>query len=431
MCFIRCVKIIGNEVSASVGVQRSIKMKKRNFWKMCCLSITLCVLIAGMQGQTASAQDSVKIGVLGPLTVPTGQGIRNAAEMAAEEINAKGGILGKPVQLLFSDTQLKPDIGAYGYVKFAKEDKVAAVIGCASSEVALAVMEHIARYKVPFLVTGTAGDKLTEQVAGNYDKYRYFFRVCHKSGELAEFTSDWIIAGLVKPRHIRRAAMMIENAVWTRPIAKKWEESLKAAGADILVSEYFYKETKDFMPILSKIAAAEAELICVVSAHVNAADYVSAWAGMKGPIITGIAASFSNIWKDSEGKALSVSSVSFPGVVGVSQEEKLFNETYMKKYKVIPEYTSSYTYDAMSLLKAAAEKANSTEPDLLNDALEKSDYMGVAGRWVFDRTSHHSRFGPGYRQLMMIQWQHKGKLCAVWPQETKTCDYILPPWYEK
>ncbi len=411
--------------------ERMMKMKKREFGKICCLSIVLSILISGVQGQPASAQDTVKIGVLGPLTVPTGQGIRQAAEMAAEEINAKGGILGKPVELLFSDTQLKPDIGAYGYVKFAKEDKVAAVIGCASSEVALAIMEHVARYKVLFLSTGTAGDKLTEQVATSYDKYRYFFRVCHRSGELADFTGNWIVAGLVKPRHIRRAALMIENAVWTRPIAKKWEESLKAAGADIPISEYFYKETKDFMPILSKIAATGAEMICVVSAHVNAADYVRAWADTKGPIITGIAASFSKMWEASEGKALSVSSVSFPGVIALMPEEKPFNENYIKKYKVIPEYASSYTYDAVYLLKAAAEKANSTEPDLLTDALEKSDHNGVAGRWVFDRASHHSRFGPGYRQLMMVQWQNNGKLCAVWPEETKTCDYILPPWYQK
>lgn len=365
------------------------------------------------------------------MTAPTGQGIRQAAEMAAEEININGGILGKPVELLFSDTQLKPDIGAYGYVKFAKEDKVDAVIGCASSEVALAIMEHIARYKVPFLSTGTAGDKLTEQVAGNYDTYRYFFRICHSSGELADFTGNWIVAGLVRPRHIRRAALMIENAVWTRPIAKKWEESLKAAGAEITVSEYFYKETKEFVPILSKIAAAKVEMICVVSAHVDAADYVKAWADIKGAIMTGIVASFSKMWEGSEGKAASVSSVSFPGVIGLTPEEKPFNEKYMKKYKVLPEYASSYTYDAMFLLKAAAEKANSTEPDLLTDALEKSDHNGVAGRWVFDRASHHSRFGPGYRQLMMLQWQNKGKLCAVWPQETQTCDYILPPWYKK
>lgn len=393
------------------------------------LILVFCMILILIPGEVR-ADEVIKIGVIGPMRTSSGKGMRQAAEMAAEEMNAEGGILGRKVELLFSDTGYKPDMGKFGYTKFAKKDKVAAVLGTASSEVALAVVEQMAQCKVPFLATSATSPKLAEKVIGNYDKYKYFFRVFQNSLELAEFTTDWLVSELAKKRGMKRAALMIENAVWTTAIAEKWEKSFKAAGIEITVFEYFDKKTKDFAPILSKIIETKAEMICVLSSHVEALTYITQWADMKGPIISGIAGgSYSTIWDASDGKVMSLSMLANPGVVGLTPWARPFYERYTEKYKSTIEFTAPSMYDTMYILKAALERAKSTEPDALVKALEETDHKGAMARWVFDKKSHHSMFGPGYRQFLILQWQAEGKLCVVWPEESKTCEFILPPWY--
>ena len=101
---------------------------------------------------------------------------------------------------------------------------------------------------------------------------------------------------------------------------------------------------------------------------------------------------------------------------------KLFGET--------PGYTSGYTYDAIYIYKDAVEKAKGTEADKLVPVLEKTDYVGAVGRWVFTDL-HNAKYGEGYRQLPMVQWREDGSRDVVWPKNLATGDYRLPPWSEK
>jgi branched-chain amino acid transport system substrate-binding protein len=398
-----------------------------------CFVLGLCM--AGLSFKSDAAE-TIKVGLLGPLKTPGGEGIRAATEMALEEINKRGGILGRKVEPLFSDDQFKPETGAGGYKKFAIQDKVVAVLGTASSGVALAVMDQMARYKVPFLPTGAASPSITEKVEKEYSKYRYLFRVCHSSLEMAGITTDWIINYLAKEHKFKKAALMIENAVWARPIAEIWQKNLKDAGIEIPVFEYFDVDTKDFMPILSKIISNKAEVICVLSSHVDSATYINQWASMRGPIMVGITGTGSTVWGATGGKVQSMVEMSHPATARLTPKSKPFYATYLERYKVIPEYTSYYTYDAFYILKEAIEREKSTKPEALVEALEKTDYDGVIGRWAFDKASHHSKFGPGYRQMIMTQWQQDpakdpSYVCVIWPPNLKQCDFIFPPWYKK
>ncbi len=373
------------------------------------------------------AEDVIKVGVLAPLDIAVGKGIRNGVEMAAEEINASGGILGKKIELIVADTKLKPVIGAYEYTRLATQEKVVAVLGTYVSEIALAVLEQVAKHKVPFLA-GSATPELTEKVKQNYDSLKYVFRVYFNSHELADFSSEWLVNDLIKKRGFKRFAMMIENANWARPIAAKWEKDLKDAGATIPVIEYFDKETKDFKPIFAKASEAKCESICVLTAITEASAFVTQWMESKGPLMAGIIANFRTAWKTSDKAAISIISVSFPGIFPLKSKDTVFQNKYLKKYNIDPEFTSPHFYDAMYMLKAAIERAKSVEADAIVEAMEKMDYEGVMGRWVFDKASHHAKFGPGFRQFTMTQWQPDEKVCVIYPDENKTCDMILPTW---
>ncbi|MDQ5984753.1 MAG: hypothetical protein CSYNP_00449 [Syntrophus sp. SKADARSKE-3] len=374
------------------------------------------------------AEDTIIIGVLGSFDDHNGKGIRCAAEMAGDAINREGGILGKKVVLKYRDDRYKTVMGIYGYQSLVKEDKAVAVVGTGSSDVALMVMEPMADLKIPFLPTGAASPILADKVAKEYDKYKYMFRVMHNSYELADFTTEYIIKELVENRRIQSIGLLIEYAVWTRPIAEKWEKALKAKGVKIPVFEYFYRTTKDFKPYYQEMITNKAGAVLVASSHVDPVGYISDWAETRGPMLTGILARYAETWNLTHGKSLSATTIIFSGVTGIVDREKSFVKNYRERYNTYPEYTSAYTYDALYILKAAIEKAGTTEPEALVKALEMTDVNGVSGRWVFEK-DHHAKFGTGYRQFMMMQWQEGGKMCVTYPEELKTCDKIIsPPW---
>jgi len=258
----------------------------------------------------------------------------------------------------------------------------------------------------------------------------------HLSTEMAGVTSDWIINDLSKKLNIKKAALMIESAVWTRPIAEIWANNIKGAGIEISVFEYFDVDTKDFTPILTKILKSKAEVICMLISHVDAATFINQWHDMKGPIMAGITASTSVIWGASKGKVLSVVELGgrIPG--GLTPKSLPLQDAYRKRFERELAYTAPYQYDVMYMIKAAFEKAKSTDPEPFVKAMEEMDYVGAAGRWLYDKKTHHSKFGPGYRQFFMSQWQlsqgkTEGELCVIWPPNLKQCDWIMPPWYKK
>ncbi len=402
------------------------KISKQRFFST--VTVLWFVFVSAAGGSTASAGDTWKIGIL-TCTLPGGPGIRMAAQLAADDINAQGGILGKKIELVYGDAKDSPVIGSYEYTRLADKEKVIAVLGTGSSEVALEIMKQVPQYKVPFLVMGAGTPKVCEEIKLNYDKYKYVFNVYHNSYELGKFSTEWLIGQLIKQRGIKKVAMMIENAVWTRPLSEEWRKQIANTGVEIPLVEYFDTHTKDFLPIVHKIKESGAETVITAFAHTDPVEFVKLWADNKGPLMAGAMGLFPTLGKNAGEKSFSVICMGYPGIIGLTSADKLFCEKYQAGFQAAPEYTSPYTYDAMHILKAAVEKGGSAESDILVKTLEETDYQGIMGRWVFDRQSHHSKFGPGYRQFMMVQWQPPGKLCVIWPEEMKNCEMIEPPWY--
>jgi branched-chain amino acid transport system substrate-binding protein len=155
---------------------------KHNAWKWVLVVTGFCFVLSAGVGLCA---DTIKIGIITPFKTPSGESLLKAAEMAAEDINAQGGIMGKKVELVLGNTEYKPEKGAMAYKKLVLEDKCKVVIGTCSSGVAKAVMDQMARYKTLFIPTGAASEALSDLYKSDPKKYKYFFRVMHLSGELA------------------------------------------------------------------------------------------------------------------------------------------------------------------------------------------------------------------------------------------------------
>lgn len=396
-------------------------------------AIATTVLISGaMLSGAAQAEDTIKIGVIAPYNTPPGEGLLNAARMAEADINAAGGIAGKKLELVFANDEYKADIGVNAYKKLALSDKVVAVLGTASSGVSMAIVDQVARYKVPMISTGAASLQLSDKVEENHDRYKYWFRVMHTTDNIAASVGDFIINYLNKEEGLDKAAILAENAIWAQDVLPLIKDKMSDAGIDVVAEEFFDLDTKDFKPMLTKINNSGAQFILDLSSHVDGAIYVKQWGELRGPPMVGLNASgtSSRFWNDTEQYAVShVDLIQGSYRAALTPNTIEWYDSYEKQFNVSPDYTSGYTYDALFILKAAIEQAESTKPDDLVDALENTDFTGVAARWVFE-DNHNSKFGPGYRVMGMTQWRPDGSREVIWPTDIKTGDYISPPWRE-
>lgn len=258
----------------------------------------LCFLLTLGLG-TALAAGEIKLGVLAPFKTSVGESLMKAAQMAADDINAKGGILGKKVKLVFANTEYKPQKGASAYKKLVLQDKCVAVFGCGSSGVSAAVMDQMARYKTLF-ICGTASEALSDKYAVDKEKFKYWFRAMHESWNLSDTLQQFMLDLPVKKMGARRMAIMAENALWTRGMVKTAEKFFKDNNLEVVYNEFVDTETKDFTPIFTKIMNAKADFIYEISAHVDGAIYIKQWYDLKGPQIGGVngAAATDRYWKD-------------------------------------------------------------------------------------------------------------------------------------
>src|SRR5690606_27469478 len=252
------------------------------------------------------AQETIKIGVIAPYNTPPGEGLLNAAKMAEAKINEMGGIDGKRLQLIFANDEYKPDVGVNAYKKLALSDKVVAVIGTASSGVSMAIVDQMARYKVPMISTGAATLQLSDKVADNYDRYKYWFRVMHTTDNIAESVGDFLVNFYNKELGYDKAAILSENAVWAQGVLPAIKEIMSKNNVNVVAEEFFDLDTKDFKPMLTKINDSGAQFILDLSSHVDGAIYVKQWGELRGPTMAGLNASgtSSRFWKDTDGLAV-------------------------------------------------------------------------------------------------------------------------------
>src|SRR5690242_17244410 len=143
-------------------------------------------------GTTAKAADPIKVGWVGPLSPPGGYAegalMKQAAEIAAEEINAKGGVLGRPIQVVIGDTRGKPEEGTAAAERLISQDKVVAITGEFHSSVFLAEMEVAHKAGIPIIAVDVWALKITAK------GYPEVFRVAPNQVLIATKYGDWMAA---------------------------------------------------------------------------------------------------------------------------------------------------------------------------------------------------------------------------------------------
>jgi ABC-type branched-subunit amino acid transport system substrate-binding protein len=190
-------------------------MNLRRWLQIAGMTIAALLLLGPLTAQT---QQPIKIGVVAGLEIANGRDTLRGAQLAVEEINAAGGVLGRKIELVVGDMKTEGDGELARRVYQDVASKVDAVVGFFRSEAVLAVLPDIPRMKKPLLITG-ATSLATDQVPTNYDNYKYVFRPMLNTfslvGDTLRFAGDYVTASS------RGGSCPIARSCWSTKISRR------------------------------------------------------------------------------------------------------------------------------------------------------------------------------------------------------------------
>lgn len=342
------------------------------------------VFAAGFAAQ-ASAQ-TIKIGVNEPLTgafAASGTYVVNGAKIAADEINAKGGVLGKKLELVIEDNKSNPTEAAAVAEKLISGDKVPVMMGAWGSSLTLAVMPKLMEYKVPMVVETSSSGKIT--TTGN----PYIFRISPPSSiEEAAFKP------MISKLGIKKVDFLVINNDWGRGTADDFTKLFKAEGVQVRSVEMMDQSSQDMNAQLSKIRASDADTL-IVTAAVEQLTLVLKQAnalGLKKQIVTTGGSQNPDQLIDQAGTAAnnSMHLTTFlpwlPDETPNPEATKYFLGEWKKRGFNFAGSTESFRgYDGIRTIAAAIEKAGKAEPAAITEALWQTDLKGLNGAIKFEK----------------------------------------------
>jgi len=391
------------------------------------------VALALATPSNAQSNEPIKIGVIAEAQSVAGSSIPQAAQLAADEINAAGGVNGRKIEIISYDNHSSAAESVRAFQRAANEDHVNAVIASYISEVVLALEPWTGRLKTVMVTPGAASDVITQNIAKDYNNLKYTFHGYLTSTSLADSVCASAKDLLVGQLHMKSAVVMSEDAAWTTPLDDEYIKCLPNVGIKVIDHIRVSPDTTDFTPIFNKIEGEKPDVMITGISHVGVQPTVQ-WKQQEVPIpMYGISsqATNSSFWNDTNGATEGVlyQAVSGPGVA-VTPKTLPFVAAFNKRYGNNPSYCGYTSYDEVYYI-ADAIKRGGTDPDKLVDALEKTDYVGTIGRVQFkgkDTANPHAlKIGASTLEGLMLQWQN-GKQVNLWPAGVANGKLKFPPF---
>lgn len=385
------------------------------------------------------AADVIKVGVIGPMNFVQGQGHWNGATMAAEEINAEGGVQvgGKKmlVELVKADSNefISLTDATNAMERLVTQNKVDFVVGGFRTEAVMAMQDIAGEYKKIFIGVGAAHNELCERVAKNYDMYKYWFRG-------SPFNSSFLVracfihlgtvgATLKMALNIPqvKVAFVGEKAMWVEPMIKVIEDTVPKMGMELVGIWRPSDKATDVTAELSAVQRSGAHVIFTMFSASVGITFARQAGELKIPAMQvgiNVEAQKDGFWQATQGMGNYVVTLNtYARNVEQNELTKPFVDTYLKRFGETPTYTAD-TYAAIKYtLTPAIEKTGTLDADKLVAFIENDVHKSPTGTVAYlkdaeGRPLHELRWGPGYVTGLGVQWQD-GELKGFWPNKWK------------
>ncbi|GAB6174147.1 ABC transporter substrate-binding protein [Paradesulfitobacterium aromaticivorans] len=388
------------------------------------------LLLGGLAGcgtpSTSSGSASeIKIGAILPLSggaAPLGEMSKHAMEMAADEINAKGGIKamnGAKLKLVFADSQGKPQVGVSEAERLISQENVAMLTGSYQSGITLPASEVAERYKKIWFASVPSEETITTR------GFKYVFR-------LADTTPMRVAAQLKfledmkkeSGTEIKTAALVYENTAYGQGSAVVWKKLLPQAGLQIVLDEAYDKSAADFTPVVSKVKAANPDVVLLTSYVADATMLANGFKQqqVRPKAFIGTSGGYADpeFIKNAGESALGYYDIAAWEADVNRPFSKDTDKKFFEKYGVHMNGEAVKEYVGVYVMADAFERAKSLDSEKLREAFASTEMVEGPSQ-MYAKKVHFDQSGTlPDPSLVMVQFQKvNGKVerVTVWPKE--------------
>lgn len=395
------------------------------------------------------------IGHLAPTTgdvAAIGRGSQRSAEIAKDEINQNGGLLGQEVEVVHENTESSPNTAQAAVQRLINQENVDLIVGTYVTEVTQAILAYIAEFDVPFIVTGSAAPStVTDFIGENYERYKNFFR----TGPINSFYQAQGLADycdfLNEQHGWTTFGMAAEDGTWTRPFSNSLPDMLSARGYDLPYEERLSLSIDNWEPVRSNLDSANVDAVLRFFAHLTGGDFLGEWHTFESDFsVEGVhvAAMSPEFYELSQGYAeyCTTAQSGAGGVAEISEKTQPFVQAYRERHEGgespgrQPMYMGFNTYDGIHFWAEVVRQAGTWDyeeylDDLVATALDTSFTGTVGAIELFGPNGQypHDVKAPGATSDQRVnypvtQWHPTGDPECVYPEEYATGSHLQPNW---
>jgi len=376
---------------------------------------------------SASAQGVIKIGLITPLSgiyAPDGTQVQQGAQMAADELNAAGGVLGEQIQIFAQDEGTTTSDTVNAAQILVNQQNVNFMIGPYFSGDVKATLPITTANKIVQILTVSSLDTLMVP-----PQNQYLFRVTLPDSGYATMALSWL--SLI---HAKSFVYEAEDYGYAHEIGGFLTNQSASAGVTMLSADYFPDSATDYSSAINKIASLKPDAVVVVMEGTNGVDFQKQYGG--NPAVNTIPVFHLETLLILPTNAQSINAAVPGGINNVfvgpistlTNKTAAFQQSFQQKYGVTASHYAMDGYDGVMILANAATQAGSINPDAVATALSSTNYTGPGGHVVF-LSNHNPTVGNGYLTGTIYQitvTNNEIHYQIVWPSSFANATAVNP-----
>ncbi len=413
--------------------------------------IAIAAVVGGLAyilfGDESQSSETIKIGVCADLDALYGQILWQEVVLAAEQVNADGGVLGRKFEVFGADDDSMnaiPDttIATNALTRLIAVDKVDFLL--TSGILSSTYQEIVSQHKIIMLDGMVGADELTQKVLDDYDKYKYYFRIGLPNSTSSNAGVLDSIMTLKDYTGFNKIGYVTHDTLGATERIARYTDTWSENGFDVVYTTAIPLDAFEFSSYFARAEAAGAEILYCTINGPACVPFVKEYSDRQSPmILSGLISmvSDSNFWNVTDGKCEFVSSNTYPTVVGYPLTSKTasFREAYIERWGEDSLLGFGPSYDAVRyILPDAIRRAGTTETEAVIKALETVDVETSLARHFVFTSSHDIMIGEAgpnkpsedYFLICIFQWQN-GELVPIYPKEIMEeagATYTYPDW---